>query len=133
MIIAKEMFESFAKESTQWKKVIDNIKQGMSNTFASLLSQRLVEDEMIIDTLKVKLEEFFQLDVYERDDFENFSIFSNTMHTTQDLLPGWEESLGRAERAIAVVEFKQELTSINIEELDTVLDRFHALKRGNQG
>ena len=82
VITAKEMFESFAKESTQWKKVIDNIKQGISNIVASLLSQRLVEDEMIIDTLKVKLEEFFQLNVYERDDFENFSIFSNTMHTT---------------------------------------------------
>ena len=55
--------------------------------------QILMEEEMIIDNMKLKLEEFFQLNVYERDDFENFSIFSNTMHTAKDLLPDWDESL----------------------------------------
>ena len=48
---------------------------------------------MTIDNLKLKLEEFFQLNVYEMDDFENFSIFSNTMHTAKDLLPDWDENL----------------------------------------
>ena len=38
VIIAKEMFESFTKESTRWKKIVDNIKQGISNAVASLLS-----------------------------------------------------------------------------------------------
>ena len=69
MIIAKEMFESFTRESTWWKKIVDNIKQGISNAVASLLSQRLMEEEMTIDNMKLKLEEFFQLNVYERDDF----------------------------------------------------------------
>ena len=100
VIIAKEMFESFTKESTRWKKIVDNIKQGISNAVASLLSQRLVEEEMTTDNLKVKLEEFFQLNVYERDDFENFSIFSNIMHTAKDLLPDWDESLGKADEQL---------------------------------
>ena len=87
-----------------------------------------------MDNLKVKLEEFFQLNVFKRNDFENFPIFSNTMHTTKDLLPDWEESSGKAERVIAVLEFKQESTpSISIEELEMMLDQFHAFKRGNQG
>ena len=43
-----------------------------------------MEEEMAIDNMKLKLEEFFKLNVYERDDFENFSIFSNTMHTAKD-------------------------------------------------
>ena len=38
MIIAKEMFESFTRESTRWKKIVHNIKQGLSNAVASLLS-----------------------------------------------------------------------------------------------
>ncbi len=63
------MFESFTMESSQWKKIVDNIRQRISNTISSLLSQRLVKEEMTIDNLKVKLEEFFQLNVYERDDF----------------------------------------------------------------
>lgn len=87
---------------------------------------------MTTDNLKVKLEEFFQLNVYGRDDFENFSIFSNTMHTTKDLLPDWDESLGKAERAIAVLEFKQESApSISTEELEIVLDRFRSFRRRN--
>ena len=61
VIIAKEMFESFTKESTRWKKIVDNIKQGISNLVASLLSQRLMEEEMTIDNMKLKLGEFFQL------------------------------------------------------------------------
>ena len=65
---------------------------------------------MTIDNMKLKLEEFFQLNVYERDDFENFSIFSNTMHTAKDLLQDWDESLRKAERGITVLEFKQEST-----------------------
>ena len=122
MITAKEMFESFTRESTRWKKIVDNIKQGISNA-ASLLSQRLMEEEMTIDNMKLKLEEFFQLNVYERDDFENFSIFSNTMHTANDLLPDWDESLGKVEREIIVLEFKQESApSISMKELEIVLD-----------
>ena len=75
-----------------------------------------------MDNLKIKLEEFFRLNVYERDDFENFSIFSNTMHTTKDLLLDWDESLETAKRAITALEFKQESTpSINIEDLEILL------------
>ena len=93
-----------------------------------------MEEEMIVDNMKLKLEEFFQLNVYERDDFDNFSIFSNTMHTAKGLLPDWDESLGKAERAITVLEFKQESApSINTEELETMLDRFHSFRQGNQG
>ena len=89
---------------------------------------------MIIDNLKLKLEEFFQLNVYERDDFENLSIFSNTMHTTKDLLPDWDESLGKTERAIAVLEFKQEFApSISTKELEIVLDQFLSFRQRNQG
>ncbi len=77
--MAKEMFESFTRESSRWKMIVDNINQGISNAVASLLSQRLRKEEMTTDNLKVKLEEFFQLNVYGRDDFENFSIFSNTI------------------------------------------------------
>ena len=118
----------------EWKKIVDNIKQGISNAVASLLSQRLGEEEMTTDNLKVKLEEFFQLNVYGRDDFENFSIFSNTMHTTKDLLLDWDESLGKAERAIAVLEFKQESApSISTEELEIVLDQFQSFRRRNEG
>ena len=86
--------------------------------------------------MKLKLEEFFQLNVYERYYFQNFAIFSNTMHTTKDLLPDWDESLGKveraidwdeslgkAERAIVVLEFKQEFApSISTKELEIVLD-----------
>ena len=36
VIIDKEMFESFTRESTRWKKIVDNIKQGISNVVASL-------------------------------------------------------------------------------------------------
>ena len=132
VIIAKEMFEIFTSESTRWKKIVDNIKQGISNAVASLLSQRLMEEEMTIDNMKLKLEKFFQLNVYERDDFDNFSIFSNTMHTAKDLLPDWDESLGKIERAVTVLEFKQESApSISTKELETVLDRFRSFKRGN--
>ena len=38
VIIAKEIFEGFTKESTRWKKIFDNIKQGISNAVVSLLS-----------------------------------------------------------------------------------------------
>ena len=125
MIIAKEIFESFTSESTWWKKIVDNIKQGISNAIASLLSQRLMEEEMTIDDMKLKLEGFIQLNVYERDDFENFSIFSNTMHIDKDLLQDWDESLGKVERAITVLEFKQESApSISTKELEIVLDQF---------
>ena len=128
------MFEGFTKESTRWKKIIDNIKKGISNVVASLLSQRLMEEEMTIDNMKLKLEEFFQLNVYERDDFENFSIFLNTMHTAKDLLPDWDESLGKVERAIIVLEFKQESTpSISTKELEIVLDWFHSFRQKKQG
>ena len=48
-----------------------------------------MEEEMKIDNMKLKLEELFQLNFYEKDEFENFSIFSNTMHTTWDLQPEW--------------------------------------------
>ena len=89
---------------------------------------------MTIDTMKLKLEELFQLNVYERDKFENFSIFSNTMHTTKDLLPDWDEILGKVERAITVLEFKQESTpTISMKELEIVLDRFHSFREKNQG
>ena len=134
VIIAKEMFESFTRESTRWKKIVDNIKQGISNAVASLLSQRLMEEEMKIDNMNLKLEEFFQLNVYERDDFENFSIFLNTMHTAKDLLLNWDEILGKVERAILVLEFKQEFApSISTKELETVLDRFLSFGKRNQG
>ena len=93
-----------------------------------------MEEEMTIDNMKLKLEEFFQLNVYETDDFENFSIFSNTMHTAKDLLPDWDESLGKAKRAITVLEFKQESApSISTKELEIVLDRFHSFRQKNQG
>ena len=82
-----------------------------------------MEEEMKIDNMKLKLEEFFQLNIYERDDFENFSIFSNTMHTAKDLLLDWDESLGKVERAIIVLEFKQESApSITTKDLETMLD-----------
>ena len=82
-----------------------------------------MEEEMTIDNMKLKLEELFQINVYERDDFENFSIFSNTMHTAKDLLPNWNGSLGKAERAITVLEFKQESAPrISKKELEIVLD-----------
>ena len=89
---------------------------------------------MTIDNMKLKLEEFFQLNVYERDDFENFSIFSNTMHTAKDLLPDWDESLGKEKRAITVLEFKQESAPrISTKELETVLDQFHSFSWRNRG
>ena len=89
---------------------------------------------MTTDNLKLKLHEFFQLNFYERDDFENFSISSNTMHTAKDLLPDWDESLGKAERAITVLEFKQESAPrISTKELEIVLDRFHSFSQKNQG
>ena len=93
-----------------------------------------MEEEMTTDNLKLKLGEFFQLNGYERDDFENFSIFSNTMHTAKDLLPDWDESLGKVERAITVLEFKQESApSISTKELETMLDRFRSFRQKNQG
>ena len=129
VIIGKEIFESLTKESTRWKKIVDNIKQGISNTIAFLLSQRLVEEEMTTNNLNVKLEELFQLNFYERDDFEKFSIFSNTVHTTKDLLPDWHEILGKAKRTIAVLEFKHEFAqSISTEELEIMLDWFHSFR-----
>jgi hypothetical protein len=67
-----------------------------------------MEEEMTIDDMKLKLEGFIQLNVYERDDFENFSIFSNTMHIDKDLLQDWDESLGKVEREITILEFKLE-------------------------
>ena len=93
-----------------------------------------MEEEMTIDNMKLKLEEFFQLNVYERDDFENFFILSTTMHTAKDLLPDWDKSLWKAKRAITVLEFKQESTpSISTKELETVLDRFRSFRGRNQG
>ena len=93
-----------------------------------------MEEEMTIDHMKLKLGEFFQLNGYERDDFENFSIFSNTMHTAKDLLPDWDESMGKVERAITVLEFKQESApSISTKELEAVLDRFRSFRQKKQG
>ena len=108
MIIAKEMFEIFTRESTWWKKIVDNIKHKISNVVASLLSQRLIEEEIKIDNMKLKLEGFFQPNFYEKDDFNNFSIFSNTMHIDKELLQDSDESLGKVERVITILEFKQE-------------------------
>ena len=89
---------------------------------------------MKTDNLKLKLEELFQLNVYERDYFDNFSIFSNTMHTAKDLLRDWDEILRKVEREIIVLEFKQESTpSISTEELEIVLDRFFSFRWRNQG
>ena len=93
-----------------------------------------MEEEMTIDNMKLKLAEFFQLNGYERDDFENFSIFSNTMHIAKDLLIDWDEILGTEEREITVLEFNQESApSISTKELETALDRFRSFRQRNQG
>ena len=59
---------------------------------------------------------------------------STTMDTTKDFLPDWDESLEKVERAITVLEFKQESApSISMKELETVLDRFRSFRQRNQG
>lgn len=92
------------------KKVANNIRRGLSNIVRSLLSQIFVEGEMNIDNWKFKIEGFLGLDALKIYYFENLYILSNAMHATQDVLPNWEESLGKSKREIGVVKFKKEST-----------------------
>ena len=56
------------------------------------------------------------------------------MQTTKDLPIDWDESLGKVERAIIVLEFRQESTPrISTKELETMLDQFRSFRPSNQG